>query len=46
MPLRRAPIDDAERAERDRAPDAEAAAPDVERLDRVPALAEVELRGR
>jgi hypothetical protein len=34
---------DADRAEGDRAPDAEAAAPDVERLDRAPALAEVEV---
>ena len=46
MPLRRGADDDAEGAERDRAPDAEAALPDVERGDRVAALAEVELRSR
>ena len=43
MPRSRAPMTDAERAERDGAPDAEAAAPDVQRGDGVAALAEVEL---
>jgi hypothetical protein len=43
MPLRRAAMMIAERAHGDGTPDPEPAAPDVERLDRVLALAEVEV---
>ena len=44
MPRRRHPIQAPDRAERDRSPDAQAAVPDVERLDRIAPWQEIQLR--